>query len=475
MTIRERIFIGYFLIVALAFFMTSKWIRDDVRTHYLESLEETMVDSVNIMAALLEESAKDSKLDTALVEKVMKNAHARNTNAKIYKLVKAKIDLDIYVTDDKGIVLYDSGKPENIGRDFSKWNDVYHTLKGTYGVRSTRLKSDDPTTSTHYVAAPVRAADGRLIGVVSAYKPSAFINKCIQRARYKISMITLSVLLMILLTGYLTSRWLTTPIMRLVKYATDVKEGRNPVLPPLGNSEIAKMGKAMEEMRITLEGKKYVENYVQNLTHELKSPIAATKGAVEILSSPTLTNEQREKFLSNIAAENERMQHIVDRMLKLSELENIRGHVKMEEVPLGETVGGIVEKYQKPDSSQILFNAPEHEIFVKAEPFLIYEAVDNLVSNAVDFTPAGGRIEINISKTDEDVLIAVTNEGPQIPDYALERLFEKFYSLPRPGTNRKSSGLGLSIVKEIAELHSGSIKVFNVPPSSVRAELRIKA
>ena len=110
------------------------------------------------------------------------------------------------------------------------------------------------------------------------------------------------------------------------------------------------------------------------------------------------------------------------------------------------------------------------------ESFLLESALHNLLQNAIDFSPAGGAIRIRVAPdaAAQTAAITVEDDGPGIPDYALPRLFERFYSLARPGSGRKSSGLGLCFVREAAALHRGSIHVKNrtdIP--GTRAVLRL--
>jgi two-component system sensor histidine kinase CreC len=111
---------------------------------------------------------------------------------------------------------------------------------------------------------------------------------------------------------------------------------------------------------------------------------------------------------------------------------------------------------------------------VHGEHFLLRQALSNLFDNALDFTPHGGRIVWRAEQQGEQLSIRLTNQGEAIPDFALPRLTERFYSLPRPDTGRKSTGLGLNFVQEVAELHGGSVFVFN-SGEGVTAELRLAA
>lgn len=111
---------------------------------------------------------------------------------------------------------------------------------------------------------------------------------------------------------------------------------------------------------------------------------------------------------------------------------------------------------------------------VLGERFLLQQALANLLENALDFTPPGGRIRLEAELVAPSIELRLFNEGPPIPDYALPRLTERFFSPPRPATGRKSTGLGLSFVQEVAGLHGGELAVRNVD-RGVEVRLRLPA
>jgi two-component system sensor histidine kinase CreC len=110
------------------------------------------------------------------------------------------------------------------------------------------------------------------------------------------------------------------------------------------------------------------------------------------------------------------------------------------------------------------------EAVVRGEIVLLREALVNLLQNAVEFSPAGGEVTLGWTVDRGRVTFAVEDAGPGVPDYALPRVFDRFYSLPRPGTERKSTGLGLALVREIAHLHGGDATLANRPAGGARAE-----
>ena len=110
---------------------------------------------------------------------------------------------------------------------------------------------------------------------------------------------------------------------------------------------------------------------------------------------------------------------------------------------------------------------------VRGERFLIRQAVANLLSNAIDFAPANSVVIITAKGQDGMIDISVRDNGPGIPSYARERLFERFYSLPRPQSGRKGTGLGLAFVREVADLHGGNIRIDNHGEGGAEAVLRL--
>ncbi len=108
------------------------------------------------------------------------------------------------------------------------------------------------------------------------------------------------------------------------------------------------------------------------------------------------------------------------------------------------------------------------------DPFLMRQALANLLDNALDFTPQGGALLFELEREGERVALSVFNQGEAIPDYAIGRVSERFYSLPRPGSGRKSTGLGLNFVAEVMQLHGGSLAVDNVE-GGVRVRLWLPA
>jgi len=471
MRLGTRIFIAYLLIFAVCFYYPIHRIIGDLRTRYLESIEDPLVDQANILAAVVGVEMENGDLDPEKLYRAFEHVHSRTLSAKIYEFLKKEVDLRVYITDAQGRILFNSEDRQNIGADYSGWRDVRLTLAGAYGARTTRADPQDPTSSVLYVAAPV-VVDGKTAGVLTVVKPTTNINALYKNAKPRILRIGLLAVAAAIILSFIVSIWITRPIKRLTQYANDVREGKRVVLPKLGRSELREMGLAFEKMRDALEGKKYVEGYVQTLTHEIKSPLSAIRGAAELLEEG-MAPEKQARFLSNIRNETNRIQDIVDRMLVLSELESKRTLEKVETVSLDALTKAVLES-KEPVISKKKLNVTVQagdDISVRGDPFLLHQALSNLVQNAVDFSPAGGQIMLAGRMEKGIAYLSVEDCGPGIPDFAGERVFEKFFSMQRPDTGKKSTGLGLNFVREVATLHRGEIRLANRPEGGLRATL----
>lgn len=468
-----RIFLVYFLFVGLTAYFVLNTVREQVRPAVRQSTEETLVDTANLLAEILRGQVKAGTLGQGDLPQLLKAYGQRRPNADIWGLAKTEVNHRIYVTDAKGIVLLDSSG-EAVGQDYSRWNDVYLTLRGQYGARSTRSDPNDPDTSVMHVAAPIVDAE-QVIGVVTVAKPNASLKPYVDRSERRLVNLGAGLIVLGLLVGAALSWWLARSLRRLTRYAQAVSEGERVALPHYRGGELAQLAGAVARMRTQLEGKDYVERYVHTLTHELKSPLAAIRAASELLQGP-MTQDQRQRFARNIESESARMQQLIERLLGLAQVEQRQGLEDQQQVALAAMIDELLmARGARIESAglQVRQRVPAMAR-LQCEPFLMRQAIGNLLENALDFTPPGGLLAFELEHEAQRVALSLYNQGDAIPDYALGRLSERFYSLPRPGTGRKSTGLGLNFVEEVVQLHGGSLEIANVE-DGVRVRLWLPA
>ncbi len=434
---------------------------DDIRPRYLESMEETMVDMVQKLAALVEVHSVDGELNLDPLRLAMANVEQRTFSATIYNWVKTSVNVRVYVTDAAGIVLYDSDNARDVGKDYSKWNDVYLTLRGGYGVRSVSDTPEIEHTSRLYVSAPIRYQD-EIIGVLTVSKPSTDSRFFIEQAQQSIRRLMLIVgVVLVTLMGILVL-WFTYPIQQLIHYVHRVTQGQKVALPTIRDRDMKRLGLAVEDLKTALDGRQYIETYVQNMTHQIKSPLTAIRGFSELLEDPR-SEPDRIRFLATIQSECQRIQDIIDKLLLLSSLENQTTLDDVESIDLVALVTECTASFEAATRLKgVTFSITgKSTAMITGDRFLVRHAMSNVLHNAIEFTPVDGQIDIAIESDDAGCSVVICDTGPGIPDYALSKVFDTFYSLPRPVSNKKSSGLGLCLVREVMLLHQGQVAVSN--------------
>lgn len=387
MRIGLSLLLGYFLIVAVAGYFVLSIFVQEVKPGVRRATEGTLVDTANLLAQIARLDMKHGDASKGQLAQAIAQLNQRPIGANIAGIRKDRNEYRVYLTDGRGKVIFDSSG-QALGQDYSRWNDVYLTLRGQYGARSTRTIADDENSSVMYVAAPV-IEQGQIIGVLSVGKPNSSMAPVIRRSERRILLAGAVLLGIALAIGLGFVWWINRSINRLVRYAEGVAQGEAIPLPRIGSIELTQLAQALESMRMKLEGKAYIEQYVHTLTHELKSPLAAIRGAAELLQeSPPPATAKR--FLNNIEQQSARIQLLVDKLLVQARLESRPG---LELAPvilvplLRQVVAGKEALAAQRGITIRLGELPQ--VTVTGDAFLLGQALSNLLDNALDFTPTG--------------------------------------------------------------------------------------
>ena len=192
------------------------------------------------------------------------------------------------------------------------------------------------------------------------------------------------------------------------------------------------------------------------LAHDLKTPLSIISGYAQNLIENVHT-EKREHYAKNIQANVNRMDNIIREMLELSRLESDKFQIQFEDVSLGEVAAEIIKRYSQVCNEKNIAIYLEGDALVKADRSLIARVIDNFFINALDNTPQGGEIRIRITDTFE-----IFNSGSFIPEDKLKEIWEPYEKVDVSRRNTKGTGLGLTIVRKILELHHLSYGAKNV-------------
>ena len=468
MRITLLILAGFLAITAGGLFLVFRKASENVERQYSQASEEPLVDFAHLFASLIEVDVKSGAIDSSRFREAFSKAYQRKFLAKIYQLEKTKIQTHVYVTDKDGIVVFDSENGQREGQDYSQYNDVYLARNGKYGARASRADQDDSRTTIFFIAAPIHDAQGNVIGTLTVSRPETAMAPFAEESRAQLFQWISLAGAVVALLGAFWVYWLLSPIQNLTEHARRIARGETSALPSTGHVELKTLSRALENMRQELEGKHYVENYVQALTHELKSPLAAIRGAAELVHDDReMSVENRDRFLSNILAETVRSEDTVRRLVQLASLESQNFLAKKESVDLRDLLSHELKNCSSAiETKQLTIEADGLDTGqvspIDGDPFMIRIAIRNLLNNAIDFSPIGTTVSVRYSEDKSGrPMISITDEGPGIPDYAQDRIFDRFYSLKNQETGRKGSGIGLCFVKETMDLHGGSVTIQN--------------
>ncbi len=200
-------------------------------------------------------------------------------------------------------------------------------------------------------------------------------------------------------------------------------------------------------------------DFINNFSHEFKTPIVSIYGFAKLLKREDITDEQRKAYLQSIEEESMRLSSMATNVLSLSKVENQTILTNLSTFNISEQIRGVLllseEKWSKKNIKLVLdFN--EYQIEADEEQLRLVWI--NLIDNAIKFSPNGGKIEIDIILANELLVVKIINECEEIPKEKLEKLFNKFYQADQSHASQ-GNGIGLAIVKRIVDLHLGNISV----------------
>lgn len=208
------------------------------------------------------------------------------------------------------------------------------------------------------------------------------------------------------------------------------------------------------------------QNFMMAVTHELKTPIAVTKLNLETLKRHRLDETQSEKLISKTLQETNRLNDLCNNILLSSQLEAGGFTLNIEANDLTEMISSIVRDFNARFPKRIINAGIKEQIRINGDRLLLQLAINNLIENAIKYTPEDKSIEVMAGTSGHAVEISVKDEGPGIPDQEKKHVFEKFYRLGTESTRQtKGTGLGLYLTRKIVEDHRGRIFVKDNIPS----------
>lgn len=327
--------------------------------------------------------------------------------------------------------------------------------------------------NTYYTAVtPFYSRNGRVAGYVLISSPASVLQGMwseLTNIYFLCAVIPLTFLFIFL---YFMTKKITRPVNLMSTAAAKMSKGDfSERIPVSGDDEIAELSKAFNSMSNSLaqlEGMR--RSFVANVSHELRTPMTTIGGFIDGILDGTIPPEKHDYYLSVVSVEIKRLSRVVQSMLSLARLES--GEQRVNPVKFGLTELAcevMLSQEQRIESNNINIEGLDKgtDITVTADRDLIYQAVFNLVDNAIKFTSENGTISVDVSSDGQGVArIAIRNEGKGIPPDEMQHIFERFYKSDKSRSiNKDGTGLGLYITKTIVEIHKGNITVSSIPDS----------
>lgn len=261
---------------------------------------------------------------------------------------------------------------------------------------------------------------------------------------------------------------------RLTDYTSSIKDMSDgkigEKLEITGNDEISKLGKAfndMSEKYSIIEAQR--TEFVSNASHELKTPLSSIKlMADSIIQTPEIEMDYVREFLTDMNEEVERLNRIVNKLLYITKMDTLTENMSgtLELINLKDVVMGINKNLipiAEKESKQLILNADD-DILIMANKDILWQAVYNIIDNALKYTSEQGKVEVTLIKETKRAIIVVKDDGVGIASEDVHRIFDRFYRVDKARSRETGgTGLGLSIAHSAIEFHNGSIEVTSRP------------
>jgi len=357
--------------------------------------------------------------------------------------------------------------------------EIRAALAGRYGA-ATRIAPGSERAVILYSAIPVRAGEA-VAGAVVVSQSTVRILEELYEVRLTIFLVFLASIAAAALLSVYFAGTIARPLRALSGEARALIDGRGRLRGRFGGStrgdEIGELARSLEELTRRLEARQAsTEAFAADLSHEFKNPLASIRGASEMLAQAGSPAE-RERFAGVVEQEVARMERLLSGVREIVRLDAPEELEERRRIDLGDLVAQLVEavRLRDPHAPAIVVRRPDQPLIVEGAPERFAAMIENLLDNAVGFSPAGGEVEVTLTRGDGEVRIEVADRGPGIPEEHLERLFDRFFSWRPDGAGEEHAGLGLAIVRAVAEAHGGRVAARNRPQQGARFVVSLPA
>jgi two-component system, OmpR family, sensor histidine kinase ChvG len=355
--------------------------------------------------------------------------------------------------------------------------EVRDALAGRYGAR-TRMSPGGQRSVTLHSAVPVLDG-GRVVGAVHVSQSTARLFRVLDQTRLGVFHVFLASVALAAVLSLLVSTTIVRPLRRLRDEAAAVLDRRGRLRGRFRGSsrrdEIGELARALEELGRRLEDHaRFTESFAADLAHELKNPLASIRSAGELLAEVHVPAERR-RFLDIVQREVARVEHL---LAACRELARIDAGIETEDRPpvdLDGLLATVVEGYRLRGRPGVRFElfGTGGPLVLRGAPERLTQVFENLLDNAVSFSPPAGAVRIELARRDGMAVTTVSDEGPGLRPGSESLIFSRFYT-ERPGAAEDGhTGLGLALVKAIVEGYGGSVRAATRPTGGAAFTVRL--
>ncbi len=358
-------------------------------------------------------------------------------------------------------------------------DEIERAFQGRYGAAL--RESPGQRSLTLYSVLPVRSSAGAVVGAVVVSRSTSRILAALWTVRLDVFRVFVVSVLVAVALSLLVSATIARPLVRLRNEADGLLDPRGRLRRSFRGSrrkdEIGDLTRALEQLTTRAERHlAFVESFSSDVAHEFRNPLAAIRSATEMLAEADDPAERRE-LLGTVEREVARLDRLLGGVREISRIDAGLETEPLVPVDLGALLRQLVPAGAPPgaDGGHVCLDGPSGPLAVLAAPERLVQIFENVLANAVSFSPPGATVAVTVRQEGATAIVDVDDEGPGIPPEHRERVFDRFFTSRLPGGGEPHDGLGLAIVRALVEGYGGTVAAADRPGGGARITVRLPA
>jgi signal transduction histidine kinase len=383
--------------------------------------------------------------------------HFDDTTISHVALMESEAKTKVIITNEKKNILAKSTNIDGEMKEHLHTNINNPPLSGA-------VISDHWQSSDYICTISPIISNGKLKGYVYMFLETESIQALVENITFKFKVVACLTIGLSILTILLFSRFITKPLVKMKKATEKISNGDLTLsLHVTSNDELGELATSIQKLANDLQYmQKERSEFLASVAHELRTPLTFVKGYADIAKRPHISEQEREEYLHIIQEEVAHITQLVQDLFTLAQMEQHTLDIQQEYILLDEYIEKIVAKI-KPTLIKKNIGIHLHcpaSVTAYVDKMRFEQVLLNLLLNACTYSNQHTHISITVTQEKQQLVIAIQDEGIGIPEQDLPHIFEKFYRVDKSRTRTTGgTGLGLSIVKEIVELHRGTISI----------------